>query len=236
MFSGKGDLYPGAIHPQGVASKNGAMKVIKYKDYQNVYVEFISTGYRTKAQAGDVRRGRVKDLMLPSVYGVGFIGGELYSRKTDPYAYNCWRSMMQRCYCEKSRKRMPTYENVTVCNEWHNFQNFAEWYYSNHPQDGEVYDLDKDKLSGSEVKIYSPDNCVFIGRQENVEVSQGKEFYIKNPEGKIIKSIGINRFSRENDLHPYMVRFILSGDVKHHKGWTKPAQCEIKKHTEEGAK
>jgi len=67
--------------------------------------------------------------------------------------------MLRRCYDPKSHIKHPTYKNVTVCKEWHNFQVFAEWFEAQHKE--EWYELDKDLLSRDN-KIYSPETCLLI--------------------------------------------------------------------------
>lgn len=102
-----------------------------------------------------------KDRLNPSIYGVGFIGiGKFKSckGKSKSKIYQTWQHMLARCYCNKTQKIQPTYIGCTVCIEWHNFQNFAEWHQKNYI-DG--FFLDKDiKRPGN--KVYSPDNCLFV--------------------------------------------------------------------------
>ena len=77
---------------------------------------------------------------------------------------------MERCYDEKSLEKFPTYRNVTVCEEWHNYQNFAQWFKDTFPIDlmGLKMQLDKDlKQKGLEYKVYSKDTCVFIPERLN---------------------------------------------------------------------
>lgn len=60
-----------------------------------------------------------------------------------------------------------TYEECTVCEEWHNFQNFADWFDKNYYEIGkERMEIDKDLLIKNN-KIYSPNTCVFVPRRIN---------------------------------------------------------------------
>lgn len=102
-------------------------------------------------------------------YGVG-----LYEKGEHPAsingintkAYDAWRDMLRRCYSPKELEKHPTYIGCTVCNEWLNFQNFADWYCANYPQDGNKYQLDKDlKTLGN--KVYSPESCLFVPKVVN---------------------------------------------------------------------
>jgi hypothetical protein len=70
--------------------------------------------------------------------------------------------MLARCYSEKFHEKQPTYIGCTVCEEWHNFQNYAKWYDENYYEvDGYKMNLDKDILVKGN-KIYSPETCVFV--------------------------------------------------------------------------
>lgn len=76
--------------------------------------------------------------------------------------------MLNRCYYEKLHEKRPTYIGCTVSEEWHNFQNFAKWYYENYYEiEGEVMCLDKDILCKGN-KIYSLETCVFAPQTINL--------------------------------------------------------------------
>lgn len=65
------------------------------------------------------------------------------------------------------RKKHPTYQEVVVCEEWHNFQNFAKWYYENYYEvNGERMELDKDILYKNN-KVYSPETCFIVPQRIN---------------------------------------------------------------------
>ena len=113
----------------------------------------------------------MKDLYKPSVYGVGFIGEGPYKAKVNgehTKEYIAWRDMLKRCCSDNYHKKYPTYIGCEVCDEWLNFQNFAEWYDENHYEvSGERMALDKDILIKGN-KIYSPDTCVFVPQSINL--------------------------------------------------------------------
>ena len=75
--------------------------------------------------------------------------------------------MLARCYDPKYTQKHPTYKQCEVCEEWHNFQNFAQWFENNYYEiDKQVMNLDKDILI-KENKIYSPETCVFVPQNIN---------------------------------------------------------------------
>lgn len=95
--------------------------------------------------------------------GVGFNTKGKYSIKEDGKSSRCytvWRNMIKRCYSEAEQKRVPTYIGCTVSDEWHDFQNFAEWY-TNHDYYGLGYDVDKDLLVRGN-KVYSKETCSLV--------------------------------------------------------------------------
>lgn len=87
-------------------------------------------------------------------------------------SYQIWRTMMQRCYDEttQNKKENVKYKGCEVCDEWHDYKNFKEWYDKNYRWEleeiGIKLALDKDLLSG-ESKIYSPKTCMFIPEEIN---------------------------------------------------------------------
>lgn len=121
-----------------------------------------------EVQIGNYRTGSFINPNTPRVQGVGYYGQGKYVAKvndvhTDEYAD--WRSMLLRCYSG----RYSAYEQVTVCKEWHNFQNFAEW--ANNNGIGKGKNLDKDLLvKGS--KVYSPETCTYLPQNVNTFIKR----------------------------------------------------------------
>lgn len=74
--------------------------------------------------------------------------------------YRVWSGMISRCYSVKNQN-YSRYggRGVYVCNQWHEFQNFAAWYYSQYKEDD--WHLDKDILSEDNL-VYSPSTCTFV--------------------------------------------------------------------------
>jgi hypothetical protein len=144
----------------------GKFEVMEYINSFNVVIKFIDTGFVTISEAGAIRNGQVKDLLVPVVYGVGYMGvGDYKSsiKRKPTEAYMSWKRMLARCYCPKNQNRSPTYIGCIVSDDWHNFQNFAKWFDKNYIVG---YHLDKDiKVEGN--KIYSESTCMFVSGEEN---------------------------------------------------------------------
>lgn len=147
----------------------GDFEVVEYNGWDNIVVRFVDTGFEVTVNSSNIKSGKVKDKIRPSVYGVGFIGdGEHLPsvKKKVTIAYDTWIRMLSRCYSYKFVTENQSYKDCAVCDEWHNFQNFAKWFHDNYPKDGAKYSLDKD-LAVIGNKVYSPDNCMFVPQSIN---------------------------------------------------------------------
>lgn len=162
----------GSIWP---SNNCGDFEVVELNGCEDILIRFVSTGYEVRVQAGNLKRGWVKDHLLPTVCGVGFIGtGEFKSRSEGKITkhYDAWKNMLSRCYDTKTQEKHPTYIGCTVCEEWHNFQNFSRWYHENYPILSGDYQIDKDlKIPGN--KVYSPDTCMFVNPVVNGFIVSG---------------------------------------------------------------
>ena len=77
--------------------------------------------------------------------------------------YCKWMNMLKRACGKRYKKKNPSYEEVTVCDEWLSFSNFARWFERNSVKG---FDLDKDiKIKGN--KVYSPVTCLFVHNSVN---------------------------------------------------------------------
>jgi hypothetical protein len=139
--------------------------------------------------------------MTKLIYGVGCnSGGKHKASKNNKVtkAYHAWYDMIGRCYCPKLQSKNPSYKGCSVTTDWHDFQDFAEWYYG-HEYSDMGYDLDKDLLYPKN-KIYSPTTCCFAPKALNVllidrkstrgEYPQG--IYFSKDRGKYQAQISIN--------------------------------------------
>lgn len=117
-----------------------------------------------------LKAGKVKNPNHKSACGVGFLGEGIYKKhvnRKQSKSYSKWIGMLSRCYYEEFLERQPNYRGVTVCEEWHNFQNFAKWHEENWKDYMDSsWDLDKDILVRGN-KIYSPETCCFVPQEIN---------------------------------------------------------------------
>lgn len=75
-----------------------------------------------------------------------------------------WRAMLFRCENTKATAyKWYGGKGVTVCDEWHNFDNYIMWYKKNNYKDGLT--IDRIDVNGD----YEPSNCRLITQQEQSE-------------------------------------------------------------------
>ena len=148
------------------------MKIVRYDSCNNMDVEFQDDHHYVKSTTySNFIRGNVKNPYDRDLFRVGYIGVGKWKVKHNgkwSRVYLCWRHMIERCYHETHRKQYPAYYQIcTVCDEWQNYQNFAEWYKAREYEVDERLHLDKDiKYPGN--TVYSPDNCILIPQKLNV--------------------------------------------------------------------
>lgn len=143
--------------------------IISYTNSKDLVVRFNDDfGYIKRANLHQLRKGSVRNPFDKTVFGIGFLGVGKYNpteSKKATVAYEHWRSMIIRCYSGDLQAVNPTYKGCSVCEEWYNFQNFAEWFYSQDFNDC-GYQLDKDILVEGN-KLYSPNTCRLVPKTIN---------------------------------------------------------------------
>ena len=140
------------------------MELIEYNSSFDITIKFLDEfGYIMEHVIyNNFKKGTVKNPYHRGLYNKGYIGVGNYlpsiNRKTTE-VYDAWRKMFDRCY---SKNTEAAYKDCNVCQEWENFQVFAEWYTSHFWKD-EKYpmQIDKDwKIMGN--KTYSPKACEIV--------------------------------------------------------------------------
>ena len=147
----------------------GDFLILEYLNSNCIRIKFIRTGSIIQASLGNIKKGCVLDPMQPTVYNIGYLGiGKYHSRNSkEPQftSYKRWKEMLNRCY----NKNCSSYKNygavgAYVCDEWLNYQNYAEWWEQNCLNENFV--VDKDILHWGN-KVYGPEFCCFIPTEIN---------------------------------------------------------------------
>lgn len=148
-----GDIFP--------TREGGNVRVIAMEGYRKISVQFMDENKAIRTiQAGQLRRGGVVNPYVKTAFGVGYIGEGPYNVFNNgcARAYYSWQNMMERCY-SKQRANLEHYNGCLVDPRWHNFQEFAAWYYADKTPPG--YQIDKDILMKGN-RVYSSENCCLV--------------------------------------------------------------------------
>lgn len=163
------------------------MKIVKFKKYGDITVEFqdeqrlqVETTYQY------FKRGTIKNPYDPYILGRGYYGvGKYKARngKKTTKEHHLWFALLTRCYNEKQRYQYKSYPDCRVCDEWLNFQTFAQWVNENYYEiPNERVELDKDILVKGN-KIYSPETCIFVPKSINLLFVNRRNFRGECPLG-----------------------------------------------------
>lgn len=154
------------------------MIITRYNKWNDMDIYFPEYDWTFKnARYEHFKNGTVKCPYEPRFFGIGYLGEGKYKmskgKGNDIKCQRAWMDMLRRCYDENSRHKNQSYKDCDVCEEWLNYQNFAEWYYNNIYFVGEEkMHLDKDILYKGN-KIYSPQTCIFTPQKINDLFTKG---------------------------------------------------------------
>ena len=154
------------VGEENINNFGSKMIIVGYRMNNDIDVYFPEYNWVAKnKEYKKFKNGNIKCLYERRFFSVGYLGeGEYKMSENGKHTKCCvtWKSMLERCYDTKYKEKHLTYIDCEVCEEWHNFQNFAEWYYKNYYEvENETMCLDKDILNKGN-KVYSPENCVFV--------------------------------------------------------------------------
>ena len=189
VFDKEGNLLP--IAQRTFVTNEGYECVLIDGGSSTHYVTCVIREYECEAQLSNIKKGTIRYPFHKSVCATGFLGVGAYGAKSNRklvQAYVVWSSMLKRCYSDNVHKDFPTYKEATVCDAWHNYQTFAEWFYTeSNYQEG--WQLDKDLLQ-EDTKLYSPETCVFLPRELNTFLATAYSSNTSNHTGVYWYSVG----------------------------------------------
>ena len=184
-FDNLRDRYKGS---EFLTSQGYVIRVLEYRSSNDVLIEFVGLNYITTARMSNIKTGKVGYPFHPNKYGAYFGIGP-YTNHNIPKVYDIWYEMFTRVYNENDlNKRNNTYKGLYICQEWFNYQAFAEWYinYSNllNPDFYNDYQIDKDILQwGIEGNhYYSPQTCCLIPSTLNMALANHNVERISEPD------------------------------------------------------
>lgn len=183
----------------------GDFMILEYENSRRVKVRFLKTGYECVSSLRNLKLGQVKDRMLPSVFGVGFLGDA--PTKIDSLIlreYSIWVQMLRRCYSLVDRSKYPSYENCSVSDYFLNYSNFSSWCNKQIGFGNQGWHLDKDLLVKGN-KVYSEETCIFLPQELNSLVIRNNSCRGKYP-------IGV---SFNKDSSKFMSQLSMSFETKY---------------------
>ncbi len=148
---------------------SGYLVITKYENNRSVCVKFIDTGYITNTELVQIKKGNVKDRLLPSVYGVGILGDAPTFNECGKKlkACNLWYNLLRRCYSVADMEKRPTYKDCYVSDNFKYYPYFKDWAEKQVGFNNDGWHLDKDILIKGN-KLYSEDTCCFVPQEINV--------------------------------------------------------------------
>jgi hypothetical protein len=171
-----------------VNSFGSEMVIINYNTNVDVTVKFKDHGNTKHTSYISFKNGTVRSPYDRTLYKIGYLGEGEYDTSVNnkpTKVYKTWEGMLRRGYDEKFKLKSPTYKDAIVCNKWHCFQTFADWYFNNYYEiEGERMHLDKDILIKGN-KIYNPDACIFVPARINA-------LFVKNNRNRGDLPIGVH--------------------------------------------
>lgn len=163
------------------------MMIVSGRIKNDINVKFLDNhGYiKEHITYNAFKKGEVKNPYDITVLGVGYIGvGKHYVQKKGEKAeveYTTWCSMLDRCY--RNKEKYPAYCNkCSVCDEWLNYQIFADWYERNKYETKGRLHLDKDILFPGNT-VYSPEKCLLVPQRINMLFTTHRPNKYGLPEG-----------------------------------------------------
>ncbi len=163
------------------------IKIVEYNTSADIIVEIQDESKALiHSKYSHFINGSIDNPYHRSICNVGYFGIGIHVSKVkgkNTKKYNAWANMIRRAYSEEYHKNKPTYVDCTVCQEWHNFQVFGDWYNENYYEiDEMIMELDKDILSKGN-KTYQPENCVFVPPSFNSLLTKSDKVRGKYPIG-----------------------------------------------------
>lgn len=155
---------------EGINNFGSKMIIINYRKAIDIDVYFPEYNWKVKTNYTNFLKGDLKCPYEPRTFGVGYLGEGKYQpivNKKKSLAYKYWISMIERCYSKDFQYKHKNYLKSTVCDEWHNFQNFAEWFYNNYYEvPNEKMELENNILKKGNTE-YCPEYSIFAPKRIN---------------------------------------------------------------------
>ena len=160
----------------GHSNNDGDFHIIKEYGCDDVLIQFIKTGYKTRTRKCFIKKGEIKDRYKRSVCGVGYTGNSYSKDIVDFFGeyhrkwIEIWASMIHRCYDRIDHDKTKLYytdRNIFVDESFHSCENFLRWVMKNLRYDKSylgILNIDKDYYNSN---CYSSESCTLLTPSEN---------------------------------------------------------------------
>jgi hypothetical protein len=198
-------------------NKHGTiMTIIEFNKTDDITIQFEDEyKYIKQTTYPNFLRGVIKNPYDKTIYNVACTGDGVHKISVHnklTIEYKTWHNMLGRCFIPKRMRG--SYEGITCCKEWLNFQNYAQWYKDNYYEvRNERMEIDKDILVKGN-KVYSPEFCVFLPQRINLLLINRK-----NHRGKTLLG------TRHNDNGTFSAHAVGSDEKSQYLG-TFPTEIE----------
>ena len=183
------------------------INIIKINNCTKYEIKFLDEyGYTKICDLKEIKNGNIQNPYYKNIANVGYIGVGEY-RANNSNIYSVWSKMIKRCYDTKNRDyHQYGGKGCIVCEEWHNFQNFAKWYEDNYYIiEGRNMNLDKDILIKNN-KIYSPNSCIIVPNNIN-------KLFTKNNKNRGNLPIGVTKKGDKYIAYLHSAKYSKSFDT-----------------------
>lgn len=218
IITDKKKFYEGTIWPVMVNNRLAYVKIINYADAHNITVEFLDdTHYQTKTRLDKLSQGiSTYSPYIAGKYGE-YIGEGKFGEGKSAREYSIWMGIIRRSSDQHAGTNGHIYSNTTICPDWLNFQNFAQWFTDYeaklNPKYHLEYEVDKDILQWNQpFKIYSPEVCCLVPHAVNAGLNKlhwKVQFHGDN------LPIGVSVVERNMDVPKYRTATYINGHQKH---------------------
>lgn len=184
--------YTRARKPKGIDERLGSvgkntdgetMTIIEYNNCDDIVVEF-DDNFKTRMNTtyGAFVSGIVRNPNRVGKFGQ-IIGRECPSFKTGEEhgmlkEYQVWNRIINRVYNPRYWDDRKNYKDVDMVDDWLYYPNFYRWIHEQENFEkwntGSRWAIDKDILSDTHHKIYSPDTCCLVPSYVNILFTQKK--------------------------------------------------------------
>lgn len=161
------------IHVNAIfETTNGPVVITEIKSSRHVKICFVEYPCEIIVRVVQLRNRMIRNPMRPTTCDIGFLGIGPHVSKVKGVqnpVHRVWSNMFFRVYSPATPDVARVYAGTSVHSNWHNFQNFAEWYHNQIDRFGPVkhrWHLDKDLLIPGN-RVYGPDTCCLIPLEVN---------------------------------------------------------------------